>query len=94
MPSSTHWQWSLPEEKLQRPESRYPPSTSTSVPVGAYDDDTSASGVSFHTSSCARSSNSEICHGCTPTTAATQPVEGHADARARTVSYSAAGLAS
>ena len=37
-PSSTHWQWSQPEEKLHLPESVKPPSVCTALPVGAYDE--------------------------------------------------------
>ena len=37
-PRNTHWQWSQPLENDQRPESRKPPSTRSTFPVGAYDE--------------------------------------------------------
>src|SRR5688572_3085660 len=77
-PSSTHWQWSQPEEKLQRPLSVNPPSVRTAFPVGAYDDESRVSVSSPHTACWASSENSATCQGWTPTTEDTQPVEPHA----------------
>src|SRR3712207_9458656 len=74
-PSSTHWQWSQPDEKLQRPLSVKPPSVCTALPVGAYDDESRVLWSSPHTARCASSANSATCHGWTPTTEDTQPVE-------------------
>src|SRR5215217_998108 len=79
-PSSTHWQWSDPEEKLQRPLSVNPPPVSWALPVGAYDDDRRTSWSEPHTACCASSANNATCHGWTPTTEDTQPVDPQAPA--------------
>ena len=83
-PSSTHWQWSQPDEKLHLPLSRKPPSVICALPVGAYDDDSRVEVSWPHTACCASSSKSATCHGCTPTTLETQPVEPQAEAMSRT----------
>src|SRR3954452_11170716 len=79
-PSSTHWQWSEPDEKLRRPLSLNPPSVSCALPVGAYDDDRRVFWSSPQTACCASSAKSATCQGWTPTTDDTQPVEPQAPA--------------
>src|SRR5215210_6558202 len=79
-PSRTHWQWSQPLLNDQRPLSVKPPSVSTALPVGAYDEDSRVLWSSPHTACCASSANSATCQGCTPTTDDTQPVEPQAPA--------------
>src|SRR5690349_9641291 len=79
-PSRTHWQWSQPEEKLQRPLSWKPPSAWVALPVGAYDDDSRVSWSSPQTACCASSANRATCQGWTPTTLETHPVEPQAPA--------------
>ena len=83
-PSRTHEQWSQPELKLHLPESRNPPSVTLAFPVGAYDELNRVPVSSPQTACCASSANSATCHGCTPTTLETQPVEPHAEAISRT----------
>src|ERR1700712_1984217 len=83
-PSSTHEQWSHPLEKLHLPDSVKPPSAWTALPVGAYDELSRVLVSLPHTACCASSANSATCHGCTPTTLETQPVEPHALAMSRT----------
>src|SRR3954469_10807024 len=83
-PRSTHWQWSHPLLKDQRPLSVKPPSVTVALPVGAYDEDSRVCWSSPQTACCASSANSATCHGCTPTTEETQPVEPQAPAMSRT----------
>ena len=83
-PSSTHWQWSQPEEKDHLPESWKPPSAWTALPVGAYDELSRVLVSCPQTACCASSANSATCHGCTPTTLETQPVEPQAEEMSRT----------
>src|ERR1700712_4728855 len=83
-PSRPHWQWSQPEEKLHLPESWKPPSATIALPVGAYDELSRVLTSLPHTACCASSLNRATCHGCTPTTLETQPVEPHAEAMSRT----------
>ena len=83
-PSSTHVQWSQPEEKLHLPESVKPPSVCTALPVGAYDELSRVVVSLPQTACCASSAKSATCHGCTPTTLETQPVEPQALAMSRT----------
>ena len=54
------------------------------LPVGAYDELSRVPVSSPQTACCASSANSATCHGCTPTTLETQPVEPHAEAMSRT----------
>src|SRR6478735_331396 len=75
-PTLTPRQWSQPEENDQRPDTRYPPSTSTALPVGLYDDECIVVGSLPHSACCASSSNRASCHGWTPITPATQPTDG------------------
>src|SRR3954453_14377414 len=83
-PSSTHEQGSQPEEKLHLPLRMKPPSVSEAFPAGAYDE-LSRTLVSEPQTACwASSANSATCHGCTPTTLDTQPVEPQAEAMLRT----------
>ncbi len=77
-------QWSQPEEKLHLPDSVKPPSVCTALPVGAYDELSRVPVSSPHTACCASSAKRATCHGCTPTTLETQPVEPHALAMSRT----------
>src|SRR5690348_1760543 len=79
-PSSTHWQWSQPDENDQRPLSWKPPSTCVALPVGAYDEESRVSVSLPHTACWASSGNSATCHGWTPTTEETQAVEPQAPA--------------
>ena len=65
-PSSTQLQWSQPDEKLHLPDSLKPPSASTALPVGAYDELSRTFWSSPHTACWASSSNSATCHGWTP----------------------------
>src|SRR4051812_6561828 len=83
-PSSTHWQWSQPEEKLHLPDRVNPPSVCTALPVGAYDELSRVAVSLPHTACCASSANSAPCHGCTPPTLETQPVEPQAPEISRT----------
>jgi hypothetical protein len=76
--------WSQPEEKLHRPSSRWPPSTSLARPVGAYDEDIRVSGSAPQTSCWPCGGNRASCQGCTPMTEATQPVDPQAPAIIRT----------
>src|SRR3954466_2663173 len=63
-PSSTHEQWSQPEEKLHLPLRMKPPSVSVALPVGAYDE-LSRTLVSEPQTACwASSANSATCQGC------------------------------
>src|SRR5215470_15949912 len=77
-PRNTQSAWSQPLENDQRPDSLKPPSTRSTLPVGAYDDDTCTELSAPHTSRCARSSNRPSCQLCTPSTPSTQPLEAHA----------------
>src|SRR3954468_2499447 len=79
-PSSTHWQWSQPLLKDHRPDSWKPPSVRCALPVGAYDEESRVFSSDPHTACWASSSKSATCHGCTPTTEDTQPVEPQAPA--------------
>jgi hypothetical protein len=54
------------------------------LPVGAYDDDARTLVSSPQTACCASSAKSAICHGCTPKTLETQPVEPQAPAMSLT----------
>src|SRR3954447_15104499 len=83
-PSSTHVQWSQPEEKLHLPDSVKPPSVCTALPVGAYDELSLVAVSAPQTACCASSANRATCHGCPPTTLETQPVEPQALAMSRT----------
>src|SRR3954454_8095746 len=83
-PSSTHWQWSQPLLKDQRPLSAKPPSVTVALPVGAYDEESRVCWSSPHTACCASSANSAPCQGWPPTTEETQPVEPQAPAISRT----------
>jgi len=74
-PTNTQSQWSLPDEKPHRPVSSKPPGTMRAVPAGLYDELIHASGLSPHTSFCARSGYRPRCHEWTPTTPVTQPAE-------------------
>ena len=56
----------------------------TALPVGAYDELSLVSVSSPQTACWASSANSATCHGWTPTTLETQPVEPQADAMSRT----------
>src|SRR4051794_30771030 len=83
-PSRTQVAWSQPDEKLHLPDSVYPPSVIVALPVGAYDE-LSRTLVSEPQTACwASSANSATCHGCTPSTLETQPVEPQAEAMLRT----------
>src|SRR5438270_451501 len=73
----THRQLSVPLEKDQVPLRTYPPSTGSTMPVGAYDDEMSTRSSSPHTSSCACRGNNASCQLCAATTASTQAVEAH-----------------
>lgn len=55
-PSSAQSAWSQPEEKLQEPLMRKPPSTGVTLPVGAYEEQIRVDGSVPHTSSWARGS--------------------------------------
>ncbi len=83
-PSRIHCAWSQPDENDQRPVNVNPPSVGVARPIGAYEEEMSVDGSSPHTSCCARSSKMPSCHGCTPSTDDTQPVEPQALAIART----------
>ena len=83
-PRKIHCAWSQPDENDQRPLKVKPPSVGVARPIGAYDDEMSVAGSSPHTSCWARSSKMPSCHGCTPITDDTQPVEPHALAIRRT----------
>ena len=52
--------------------------------MGAYDELSRVAGSEPHTACWASSANSATCHGCTPTTLHTQPVEPQAPAMSRT----------
>ena len=93
-PRNTHWQWSQPLEKDHRPESRKPPSTRSTFPVGAYDELMSTL-VSFpQTSRWACSGKSASCQLWTPTTLRNQALDGHAAATSATASKKASGVSS
>src|SRR5262249_38516934 len=79
-PRNTQWQWSQPDENDQRPEMRKPPSTRITLPVGALDDEISASRSLPQTSSCACGGKRASCQPCTATTPSTQALDGHAAA--------------
>src|SRR5215813_11914756 len=93
-PRNTHWQWSQPLENDQRPERRKPPSTRSTLPVGAYDE-LMRTLVSFpQTSRCASSGNSPSCQLCTPTTPRNHALDGHAAPTSATASKKLSGLSS
>src|SRR5262245_38560055 len=93
-PRNTHWQWSQPLENDQRPESRKPPSSRSTFPVGAYDE-LMRTVVSFpQTSRCACSANSPSCQLWTPTTPRNQPLDGHAAPTSATAPKKLSGLSS
>src|SRR3954447_13289004 len=83
-PSSTQVQWSQPLEKLHLPDRVKPPSAWTALPVGAYDELRRVLVSVPHTACCASSAKSATCHGWTPTTLDTQPVDPHALEMSRT----------
>src|SRR4051812_18586602 len=83
-PSSTHEQWSQPDEKLHLPDRVQPPSVSWALPAGA-DGELRRGVVGVpQMACCAAAEKSRACHGWTPTTLETQPVEPHAPAMSRT----------
>src|SRR5262245_52211198 len=77
-PRNTQSAWSQPLENDQRPESRKPPSTRSTFPVGAYDDETCTVPSLPQTSRCACSGNRPSCQLWTPSTPSTQPLDAHA----------------
>src|SRR3954454_12940113 len=83
-PRSTHWQWSQPLLKDQRPLSVKPPSVTVALPVGAYDEESRVCWSPPHPPCCPSSANSAPGHGWTPTTEEPQPVEPQAPAISRT----------
>src|SRR5215510_5279991 len=74
-PRTTHWQKSQPLENDQRPCSRKPPSTRSTVPVGDRAEETWVLASSCQTSSCAWGGNRPSCQLCTPTTVRHQALE-------------------
>ena len=85
-PRNTHSQWSQPLENDQRPETRKPPGTRSTFPVGAYDDETCTELSAPQTSRWACSGNRASCQLCTPTTPSTQPLDAHTLATSATAS--------
>src|SRR5262245_49125486 len=83
-PRNTHSQWSQPLENDQSPDRRKPPSTRSTLPVGAYDEETCTELSAPHTSRCACSGNSASCQLCTPSTPSTQPLDAQALATSAT----------
>src|SRR5215475_1629159 len=91
-PRNTHWQWSQPLENDQRPESRKPPFTRCTLPVGAYDELIRTLVSSPQTSRCASSGNSPSCQLWIPTTLRNHALDGHAAATAATAAKKLRGL--
>src|SRR5690349_13342526 len=77
-PRKAHRACSQPLEKFHRPDTRYPPSTTSILPVGAYDEEISVVGSSPHTSCCVSGANIASCQLCTLRIEVAHAVDAHA----------------
>jgi hypothetical protein len=83
-PRKTHWQWSQPLENDQRPETRKPPLTRSTFPVGAYEELIRTDVSLPQTSFCACSGKSPSCQLWMPTTLRNHALDGQAAATSLT----------